>query len=345
MKSSEAAMLSRARLDGSARPAPRSGPRLRRGERPGAFRRRWLSVALVLSVGCIGVALAGPATALAQDSDCGVPVAVPIENAGFEDPPRPPGAAPVTELPGWTVSGNVRHSGPDLTFSSLSQSVHLGDPDGSGEIEQLLDGAALRGQTVTFQVVSVRAGTLALGGQSALLLGDGFEEATHTVSFDVPADATDVLPLRLSSGDTWAIDSVSASYTPPCPASTDVRVSLSGPASAPRGSFVTYTLEVTNSGQAAATDVTSVIAAAGLSIVTTSPQTGTGSVTIAGDRLSGALWRTPTLAPGAQATFTLRGKVAVAAGKYVAVAGGALAANPPDSRLGNNIAFAATRSR
>jgi hypothetical protein len=341
-------MLSRACLDGSARPAPRSGPKLGRGGRPGSFRRRWLSVALFLSVGCIGVGVAGPATAQAQDSGCGVPVAVAIENAGFEDPQREPfTGVPLGEgdLPGWTVSGEVRHNGPDPTFVSGSQYVRVGRlPAGSGQVEQPLDGAALRGRTVTFQVVSLRSGTLALGGQSADLVGSGLEETTHTVSFDVPADAPDVLPLRLSSSE-WNVDSISASYTPPCPASADVQVSLTGPASAPKGSFVTYTLLVTNGGQAAATDVTSVIGAAGLSNVTTSPQTGAGSVTIAGHRLSGALWRTPTLAPGAEAAFTLRGRVAVAAGKYVAVAGGSLAADPPDPRLGNNIAFTATRSR
>jgi hypothetical protein len=337
-------MLSRACLDAS----PGSAPGVRRGRRPGSFRRRRLSVALFLSVGCIGVGVAGPATAQAQDSDCGVPVAVAIANAGFEDPPREPFAGvPLGEgdLPGWTVSGDVLHHGPDPTFTSGSQYVDIGPPSaGSGQIEQALDGAALRGQTVTFQVVSLRSGTLMLGGQSAPIVGSGFEQTTHTVSFDVPADAPDDLPLRLSSAEGWAVDSISASYTPPCPASADVQVSLTGPASAPKGSFVTYTLQVTNSGQAAATDVTSVIGAAGLSDVTTSPQTGTGSVTIAGQRLSGALWRTPTLAPGDQATFTLRGKVAVAVGKYVAVAGGASAANPPDPRLGNNIAFTATRS-
>jgi Domain of unknown function DUF11 len=339
-------MLSRACLDGSARSARRSGPRLGRGGRPGSFRRRWLSVALLLSVGCIGVGVAGPATAQAQDSDCGVPVAVPIANAGFEDPQRPPNTGtPVTELPGWMVSGAVTHLGPDATFASGSQWVRLGDLIlGPGQVEQSLDGAALRGQTVTFQVVSLRSGTLSLGGQSAPIVGSGFEQTTHTVSFYVPADAPDALPLRLSSSEGWFVDSISASYTPPCPASTDVQVSLTGPASAPKGSFVTYTLLVTNGGQAAATDVTSVISAAGLSNVSTSPATGTGSITIAGQRLSGALWRTPTLAPGDQATFTLRGKVAVAAGKYVAVAGGALAASPPDPLLNNNIAFTATRS-
>jgi hypothetical protein len=81
-----------------------------------------------------------------------------------------------------------------------------------------------------------------------------------------------------------------------------------------------------------------------VSDVTTGPPTGTGSVTLGGHRLSGARWTTPTLAPGARATFTLRGKVAVAAGSYVVVSGGALAANPPDPRLANNIAFTATRS-
>jgi len=349
MKSSDDVMLSRARLVGSARSTPGSGPRLRRGGRPCSFRRRWLSAAVVLTVGCIGVGVAGPATSQAQDSDCGLPVAVAIANAGFEEPPRPPSTGVRLgegDLPGWTVSGAVDHFGPNATFASGSQSVSTGDQlFGSGQIEQALDGAALRGWTVTFQVVSLRSGTLMLGGQSADLVGSGFEVTTHTVSFEVPADAPDVLPLRLSSGEGWTVDSISASYTPPCPASTDVRVSLSGPTSAPRGSFVTYTLQVTNGGKAAATDVTSVIGAAGLSNVTTSPQTSSGSVTIAGQRLSGALWRTPTLAAGAQATFMLRGKVAVAAGRYVAVAGGALAASPPDPRLANNIALTATRSR
>jgi hypothetical protein len=343
-----AAMLSRDCLHRSGRSARRSGPKLRRGERPGSFRRRWLSVALFLSVGCIGVGVAGPATAQAQGSECGVPVAVAIANAGFEEPPRPPSIGVRVgegDLPGWTAAGGVVHIGPSGTFVSGSQSVSIGDRlFGSGQIEQALDGAALRGQNVTFQVVSVRSGTLMLGDQSRELVGPTTGVTTHTVSFDVPADAPDVLPLRLSSGENWSIDSVSASYTPPCPASTDVRVSLSGPTSARKGSLVTYTLQVTNSGEAAATDVTSVIGAAGLSNVTTSPPTGTGSVTIAGHRLSGALWKTPTLAPGARATFTLQGKVAVAAGNYVVVAGGALAANPPDPRLGNNIAFTATRS-
>jgi hypothetical protein len=307
-----------------------------------------LSVALFLGVGCIGVGLFGPATARAQDPDCGVPVAVAIANAGFEEPTRPPFTAVlVAELPGWTLSGQVRHSGPSSSFESGSQAVLIGGLAGGGQLEQALDGAALRGQTVTFQVVSLNSGTLTLGGQSAELVGPATGETTHEVSFDVPADAPDALPLRLSrlsSGAGWLIDSVSASYTPPCPTSADVRVSLSGPASARRGSFVTYTLEVTNDGEGAATDVTSVIGAAGLSDVTTSPPTGTGSVTIDGRRLSGARWTTPTLAPGDRATFTLRGKVAVAAGNYVVVSGGALAADPPDPRLANNIAFTATRS-
>jgi hypothetical protein len=184
---------------------------------------------------------------------------------------RPPNqGVPVTELPGWTVSGEVVHFGPDQGFSSGSQYVRLGRPDfgSGGQVEQSLDGAALRGQTVIFQVVSVGEGTLTLGDQSRELVGSIFEETTHTVSFDVPADAPDVLPLRVSA-DLWAVDSISASYTPPCPASTDVQVSLTGPTSAPKGSFVTYTLQVTNSGEAAATDVTSVIGAAGLSNVTT----------------------------------------------------------------------------
>jgi uncharacterized repeat protein (TIGR01451 family) len=339
-------MLSRACLDGSARSARGSGSKLRRGRRPGAFRWWLLAVALFLGVGCIGVGVTGPAPAQAQDSGCGVPVAVAIDNAGFEDPARDPNTGTtVVSLPGWTVSGEVMHHGPDATFSSGSQFVSLGSPTAqSGQVEQSLDGAALRGQTVTFQVVSLRSGTLTLGDQSRELLGFGFEQTTHTVSFDVPADAPDLLPLRLSAPG-WVIDSISASYTPPCPASTDVQVSLSGPTSAPKGSLVTYTLQVTNTGEAAATDVTSVIAVAGLSNVTATPPTGTGSVNIDGYRLTGARWTTPTLAPGSQAVFTLQGKVAVSAGKYVVVAGGASAANPPDPRPGNNIAFTATRSR
>jgi hypothetical protein len=83
----------------------------------------------------------------------------------------------------------------------------------------------------------------------------------------------------------WQIDSISASYTPPCPASTDLRVSLTGPTSARKGSWVSYTLQVTNGGEAAATDVTAVIGAAGLSNLTTTPETGTGSVNIGGNRL------------------------------------------------------------
>jgi hypothetical protein len=68
-------------------------------------------------------------------------------------------------------------------------------------------------------------------------------------------------------------------------------------------------------------------------------------VNIDGYRLSGALWTTPTLAARDHAVFTLQGKVAVSAGNYVGIAGGALAASPPDPRLGNNIAFTATRSK
>jgi hypothetical protein len=58
-------MLSRACLDGSGRSARWSGPEVRRGQRPGAFRRRWLSVALV----ALGVLALAPAGAWAQTLD------------------------------------------------------------------------------------------------------------------------------------------------------------------------------------------------------------------------------------------------------------------------------------
>jgi hypothetical protein len=58
-------MLSRACLEGSARSARRTGPVLRRGRRPGSFRRRLLSVALVV----VGVLALAPAGAWAQTLD------------------------------------------------------------------------------------------------------------------------------------------------------------------------------------------------------------------------------------------------------------------------------------
>jgi hypothetical protein len=82
-------MLSRACLDGSGRSARWSGPEVRRGQRPGSFRRRWLSVALV----ALGVLALAPAGAWAQTLDQqqtsfaggGEPVTGPDRGAGGGD--------------------------------------------------------------------------------------------------------------------------------------------------------------------------------------------------------------------------------------------------------------------
>ena len=130
----------------------------------------------------------------------------------------------------------------------------------------------------------------------------------------------------------------------PIPDKADLKITLTGPATAARGATVTYTVTVTNTGPAAATNPTTVLGGAGLTTTATSPTTGTGTLKIGSTTLTGARWTTATLPTGGTLTYTLTGKVTAKAGQTIALAAGTLATTP-DPQLVTNLTAIATRIR
>ena len=111
------------------------------------------------------------------------------------------------------------------------------------------------------------------------------------------------------------------------PQRADLHVTVTGPATAPRGTAVTYTLTVTNSGPAPARDLVAVLGTAGLKGVTATPATGSGSGRVGSTTLSGSRWTLPALGAGETATFTVTGTTG-RAGQVVVALGGAASSTP-----------------
>ena len=173
------------------------------------------SVLLALTVVLAPLALAPPA-ASAQEV-CSAPV--PVTNGGFEEPARPANRGVPAAPSGWSASEEVTHWGPGGTFASGSQYVALGGlaSDSSGSVSQNLAGADLAGRTVTFTIISLGSGTIAMGDQSQAINGSRTAQTTHTVTFTVPSAAPASLPLTLSGPpSTFSVDQVSGSYEVPC---------------------------------------------------------------------------------------------------------------------------------
>lgn len=122
--------------------------------------------------------------------------------------------------------------------------------------------------------------------------------------------------------------SFTVTITPQPVNKADLKIAVTGPASGRAGSPVTYTVTVSNTGPAAATNLVTVLAVSGVQTTSTAPATGSGSVKIGSTTLTGARWTAGTLAPGATATYALTGKLTAKKNKHVTAVAGALSATP-----------------
>ncbi|RJK94746.1 endo-1,4-beta-xylanase [Vallicoccus soli] len=122
----------------------------------------------------------------------------------------------------------------------------------------------------------------------------------------------------------------------------DLEADVTGPASLRTGATGTWTLTVRNDGPTAAEGVTAVLAASGVKQASATGGAGTGTVTVAGTKVSGTRWTVPSLAPGASATFTLTGRVTAPRGRVVAALG-AVASRTADPAPRDNVDTALTR--
>ncbi len=111
------------------------------------------------------------------------------------------------------------------------------------------------------------------------------------------------------------------------PQQADLHAVVTGPTTAPRGTSVTYTLTVSNTGPAPARNLVAVLGTAGLSGVTATPAAGSGSVRIGGTTLSGSRWTLPALGAGETVTYTVTGTTG-RPGQLVVALGGALSSTP-----------------
>jgi hypothetical protein len=121
------------------------------------------------------------------------------------------------------------------------------------------------------------------------------------------------------------------------PWQANLKVTVIGPASVIRGGTPTYHVTVTNIGPSAATNVRTVLTASGLSVIATSPSTGSGSVKVQGVTYTGALWTTATIPVNGSVSFTLTGTVTAKKGDTV-IAQGATGSDVPDPATADNVA-------
>jgi hypothetical protein len=123
------------------------------------------------------------------------------------------------------------------------------------------------------------------------------------------------------------------------PWQSNLKVTVTGPATVTRGASATYQVTVTNAGPSVATNVRTVLGLSGLSLTGTAPASLTGSVKVQGVTYTGALWATSTLAAGQSVSFTLTGTVTARKGDVVVVQGAATN-DVPDSAWADNTARA-----
>src|SRR5215213_8887946 len=166
MNSSEAAMLSRACLNGSAGSTRRWGPKSGRGQRPGSFRRRWWSVALV----ALGVLALAPAGAWAQTLDQQQP-SFAAGSQRITGPSRGPDSLAQTFTAG--LSGGLDRVDLALAQASIPSVGPL-----TVEIRNVDDSGAPG--TDVLASIDVPAESVPIGGNDAL--------AFVEVQFDSPAD-------------------------------------------------------------------------------------------------------------------------------------------------------------
>ena len=133
-------------------------------------------------------------------------------------------------------------------------------------------------------------------------------------------------------------------YVAPAPAS-DLTAVVSGPASVKAGSRATYTLTVTNTGNAAATGVGVAFGTTGLSGTSASPRGTAGNVVVDGVTMKGFSWTTPTLAAGQSLTYTISGKVSAAAGSSVTAKGFTRSSTEGTDAAGNSSSTVSTVTR
>ena len=81
------------------------------------------------------------------------------------------------------------------------------------------------------------------------------------------------------------------------PNKADLKITLTGPATTIPNATITLTATVLNQGPATAVNLNTVIAATGLTTLSTNPSTGTGSITINGTTITGARWTQPPWPP------------------------------------------------
>lgn len=222
------------------------------------------------------------------------------------------------------------------------QSAPAGAAFGTPLQVQVLDGLGdpAAGAPVTFSVTSGAATVTPsepvitdAAGQASVQLTAGNQPGPVTVTATTP-------------GATSATFTATVTAPPPPPANeADLQVSIAGPASAPAGSTVTYTMTVKNAGPGNAVNVRSVLSAAGVATSATNPAAQTGTVKIGSTTLTGARWTLAAL-PAADGqhtvTYSLTGKVTAKRGQLLTVAGGALSSTP-DPGPGANLSFKFTR--
>jgi YVTN family beta-propeller protein len=189
------------------------------------------------------------------------------------------------------------------------------------------NGKNVPGVAVTFTVTS----------GSATFPGGAKSYATTTNSGGVATAAA----LAANASGAVKVSATASGATPATyalnvtPASADLVVSESGPASAADGSKVTETVTVHNNGPSPATNVvTDLVVPCGLS-VTAAP----GATNVLGT----LAWTDKTLASGAQVTYTVTLTVAKSVHANVVFAAGTLSLSVADPHLANNGALAPVR--
>jgi hypothetical protein len=151
-----------------------------------------------------------------------------------------------------------------------------------------------------------------------------------------PVGTTTVTCTATDAAGNTGTASFTVTVTPVVVNKADLKITLTGPATTLPNATITLTAVVLNQGPAAAVNLNTVIAATGLTTLSTNPPTGSGSITINGTTITGAKWTRPTLATGASVTYTLTGKVTAKRGQNVGVLAGTLSATP-DPQLATNI--------
>ena len=113
-----------------------------------------------------------------------------------------------------------------------------------------------------------------------------------------PVGTTTVTCTATDAAGNTGTGSFTVTVTAQVPNKADLKITLTGPATTTPNATITLTATVTNQGPAAAVNPNTVVAATGLTTLSTSPATGSGSITVNGTTITGARWTQTTLARG-----------------------------------------------